>query len=209
MKLFMRTQGSKAVVCLMLGGVPLAGLPLAAQALGLSKAAQTHLQWVREAGDNGTAPFVIIDKKTAHLWLFNARGQGVGDTPVLLGLAHGDLSVPGIGERPMGAIRPEERTTPAGRFLAEAGHNAKGEDIFWVDYNAALSLHRVRTGNVADQRLARLATPTPDDNRISYGCINVPAAFYDSKIRPMFTQWRGLVYILPESLAPEAVFKTR
>lgn len=55
---------------------------------------------------------------------------------------------------------PHERTTPAGRFLAEAGRNADGDDIFWVDYDVAVSMHRVRAHVPAERRLQRLASPT-------------------------------------------------
>ena len=163
--------------------------------------------WVLEAHDNGNAPFIIIDKREARLWLFSAAGQSMGDTPVLLGLAKGDKSVPGIGERDMKDIQPHERTTPAGRFIAEAGRNADGEDIFWIDYDAAVSMHRVRATNPAERRLQRLATPTPADNRISYGCINVPAKFYDQRIQPTFMRQPGLVYVLPETLPVHALFR--
>jgi hypothetical protein len=32
-----------------------------------------------------------------------------------------------------------------------------------------------------------------DDNRISYGCINVPAAFYDGVVRPLLAGGRAVV----------------
>ena len=54
----------------------------------------------------------------------------------------------------------------------------------WVDYDAAVSMHRVITSNPAERRLQRLASPTPKDNRISYGCINLPAAFFDKVLSP-------------------------
>ena len=40
---------------------------------------------------------------------------------------------------------PEERTTPAGRFVAERGQNLRGEDVVWIDYDAAVLMHRVIT----------------------------------------------------------------
>jgi hypothetical protein len=169
-------------------------------------ATRTMVQWVLETGDNEGAPFIVIDKRGARLSLFDAQGRALGHTPVLLGLARGDASVPGIGERPMEAILRHERTTPAGRFIAEPGRNASGEDIFWIDYDAAVSMHRVRAHNPVERRLQRLATPTAADNRISYGCINVPAAFYDGQIRPLFTRGRGVVYLLPETMPMAALF---
>ena len=133
------------------------------------------------------------------LHVFDASGALRGSSPVLLGLAVGDESVPGIGERKMSDIRPEERTTPAGRFASEPGRNLQNDDIVWIDYNAAVSLHRVRSNNKADRRLQRLATPTPDDNRISYGCVNVPAAFYDALVKPFLGTAPGVIYVLPET----------
>jgi hypothetical protein len=167
---------------------------------------QSMVVWVTQAGDNAGRPFIVIDKRDARLWLFDAQGLALAQTPVLLGLARGDLSVPGIGERPMREIRPEERTTPAGRFIAEPGRNADGEDVFWIDYDNAVSMHRVRATNPAERRLQRLATPTPADNRISYGCINVPARFYDTRIQPLFGQGHGVVYLLPDVLPMDRVF---
>lgn len=164
-------------------------------------------RWVRSTGDNQRLPFLIVDKKQARVWVFEPSGALRGSTPALMGAARGDHSVPGIGERPMASIRPEERTTPAGRFAAELGHNIKGEDIVWVDYDAAVSLHRVRATNPAERRLQRLASPTPQDNRISYGCINVPQAFYESIVLPALKEpKRAVVYVLPETSRLSTVF---
>ena len=151
------------------------------------------------SGDNQNAPFAVIDKRNARLFMHGADGRLLGSTPVLLGLARGDASVPGIGNRPMAQIEPHERTTPAGRFVSEPGRNTSGEDIVWVDYDAAISMHRVRASNKAERRLERLATPTATDNRISYGCVNVPASFYDAYVKPMLGHRHGVVYVLPES----------
>ena len=123
----------------------------------------------------------------------------------LLGLTRGDESAPGIGQRKLSTITPKERTTPAGRFVASLG-NDYTQDILWIDFDLALSLHRVIVGNVKDHRYQRLASATPLDNRISYGCINVPADFYDKLIIPAFTGTTGVVYILPETTEIEEVF---
>jgi hypothetical protein len=181
-------------------------LPVPARAQG---DVATLVQWVRATGDNGGAAFAVVDKKGARVHVFDAAGKERGSSPILLGLARGDDSVPGIGERPMAQIRPEERTTPAGRFATEPGRNLQGEDIVWVDYDAAVSMHRVRATNPAERRLERLATPTVEDNRISYGCINVPAAFYDAYVKPALGTRRGVVYVLPETRSLAAVFGTR
>ena len=170
------------------------------------RAVRRVADWATSAGDSGGLPFLIVDKRGARLWAFEAGGRARGNAPVLLGLAHGDESVPGIGERPIAAIRPEERTTPAGRFVAEAGRNLRGDDIVWVDYDAAISMHRVRATNPRERRLQRLASPSVADNRISYGCINVPPAFYDGVVRPLLAGGRAVVYVLPERRALDTVF---
>ena len=162
--------------------------------------------WVAFNDDSKSATFVVIDKRFALLYLFDGQAQLLATSPVLLGSAPGDDTVPGIGDRPIALVRPEERTTPAGRFVAERGRNARGEDVVWVDYDAAVSMHRVVTANAAERRLERLASPTASDNRISYGCINLPVAFYEAHIRPAFASQSGIVYVLPEKATIEQVF---
>jgi hypothetical protein len=162
--------------------------------------------WVADSGDNAGFDFVIVDKKSATLYVFDADAGLRGTSPVLLGAAVGDDSVPGIGTRPIRQVLPHERTTPAGRFVAERGHNALGHDVVWVDYDARISIHRVVTSDARERRLQRLATRTVDDKRISYGCINVPVAFYESHIRPTFALRRALVYVLPEIKPLRQVF---
>jgi len=166
-----------------------------------------HLaDWVADSGDNLGADFIVVDKKQARVYVFAADARLRGATPVLLGSAPGDDSVPGIGSRPLAEVRPDERTTPAGRFVAERGRNSLGEDVVWIDYDAAVSMHRVRDTVPSERRLERLATPSIDDNRISYGCINVPVEFFEAMIRPTFAVRRAIVYVLPEVKPVRQVF---
>jgi len=162
--------------------------------------------WVARTRDHMNAAFVIVDKKFARVHVFDANARLRASSRVLLGAAIGDDTVPGIGSRPIPEVRPEERTTPAGRFVAERGHNARGEDVVWVDYGAAVSMHRVLTTEPRERRLERLATPTIEDKRISWGCINVPVAFFDRYIQPIFAQRKAIVYVLPEIKPVEQVF---
>jgi len=163
-----------------------------------SPEARSLADWVVGTGDTRGLPFVIVDKIEARVFAFDASGRLVGSVPALLGLARGDDSVPGIGSRRLADITPELRITPAGRFEAGFGRNLAGQDILWLDYDGALSLHRVATGNLAERRPQRLATASALDNRISYGCINVPADFFDDVILPLLSPADGIVYILPE-----------
>jgi hypothetical protein len=60
-------------------------------------------------------------------------------------------------------------------------------------------LHRAIHGLRAERRAERLATLTPDDNRVSYGCINVPAAFFNALVVPTVRKRGSIVYVLPET----------
>ncbi len=164
--------------------------------------------WAVAEADNGRSPFAIVDKRRAQVYVFAATGRLLGTSPVLLGYAAGDHSVAGIGTKAIEDIKPQERTTPAGRFVSEPGKNSLGHDVVWVDYDAAVSMHRVRATNPKERRLERLATPTAADNRISWGCINVPVAFFDETVWPQLGRSRAIVYVLPER-SPLAAFFPR
>ncbi|WP_328805436.1 L,D-transpeptidase [Sphingomonas albertensis] len=171
----------------------------------VSNDARDTADWVAASHDNQGLPFIVIDKVNAVVFAFDATGRLRGTAPALLGMARGDASVPGIGQRKLATITPAERTTPAGRFKASLGHDFE-QDILWIDYDAALSMHRVIKGRRVDDRAGRLASPTPSDNRISYGCVNVPPGFYDGVVKPLFTGTVGIVYILPETKPLRSVF---
>lgn len=153
--------------------------------------------WALASGDSLGLPFMIIDKRDARVLAFDAKGTLQGGAPALLGLARGDSAPADIGTRRLADIAPAERITPAGRFVARLGRDLT-EEVLWVDYKSALSLHRVVKGKPAERRAQRLASAAADDNRISYGCINVPVAFYDGIVRGLFAPANGIVYILPE-----------
>lgn len=165
--------------------------------------------WAVETGDHQNGAFLIVDKVEARVFAFSAQGILLAAAPALLGMARGDRSPEGIGTRKLATITPAERITPAGRFVAAIGTNLAGKDILWIDYDAAISLHRVDTAKPAERRLQRLASATTSDNRISYGCVNVPTAFYESVVMPLFKGRTGTVYILPETGSVEQMFFAR
>ena len=162
--------------------------------------------WAVRAADNGDRAFAIVDKRRAQVYVFAPTGRLLGASPVLLGYAAGDQSVAGIGNKTIEQIRPQERTTPAGRFESAPGRNSLGHDVVWVDYDAAVSMHRVRATNPKERRLERLATKTAADNRISWGCINVPVEFFDKTVWPHLGKGRAVVYVLPEKRPLTAFF---
>jgi hypothetical protein len=162
--------------------------------------------WVVGSGDNDGLPFAIVDKPGAEVFVYDAEGRLLGAEPALLGAARGDDSIPGIGERELSTITPEERTTPAGRFLAGFGPARGQARVLWVDFATAVALHPVVTSNPKEQRLKRLQSQSVEDNRITYGCINVSAEFYRDVVSEAFKDTKAVFYILPDAKPVEAVF---
>jgi hypothetical protein len=173
----------------------------------LSSEAAALYDWVVAARDHRGLPFMIVDKRRARLWVFDRAAELKGDAPVLLGSAVGDHIAPGIGEKKLSEIDAKDRTTPAGRFVAEIGTNLRGEDVVWVDYDSGLSMHRVLTTNAGERRPQRLQTATTEDNRVSAGCINVPTSFFETVVLGTVRPGTSVVYVLPESKPMESVFR--
>ena len=170
--------------------------------------ARYAVQWVLDAADNNGLPFAVVDKKAARLFVFEAGGRLLGESPALLGLAVGDTSAPDVGILAQTYVPPQLRTTPAGRFDSEPGRNQKGEDVVRVDYDAAFAIHRLRPGAGHARRTRQPATSTPLDNRASLGCVVVPAAFYDSIVKHTLGSNKAVVYVLPETRPVQDLFTT-
>jgi len=105
-----------------------------------------------------------------------------------------------VGERAQSGTLPfEERTTPAGRYITQPGRNITGEPVVWMDYEAALAIHRLRPGRAHTIRAARLERSEPSERRVSLGCVVVPVNFYLGIIQPVLGRRSGVVYVLPET----------
>ena len=198
----MRNSLFAAILCLACSTSWAAGAACAAPADFEGQAASSevsHVQrWIVDSSDNRGTPYLIIDKANAKVFAFDARGSFLGAQPVLLGIGRGDSTVAGTGSLKLSAIRPQDRTTPAGRFVASLDHDLQGKQILLIDYEAAIALHPVVTSNPAEKRMQRLESATSSDNRISSGCINVEAEFFRKVVSSTFTT-TGVVYILPET----------
>jgi hypothetical protein len=171
-----------------------------------SEGATRVADWVASSKDNHALPYIIIDKPDAVAYLFDAKGKPLAHAPVLIGIAPGDDATPGIGSKNLSEIGPAEKTTPAGRFLAKFGVAAGKQRVLWVDYATSVALHTIPPGNPKEKRKERMLSPTIDDNRITFGCINVPKIFYNQSVSPLFRRKGGYVYILPDHKPLEEVF---
>lgn len=161
--------------------------------------------WIVATRDNLGYPFAVIDKAAAQILVFGPDGRLRGAAPGLFGSAVGDHTVSGIAGLALRDIPPKDRTTPAGRFVGGFGPSIGGGRMLWVDYDSAVALHPLSSGVPAERRAERLASPTPDDNRITHGCINVSPEFFERVVRPTF-QAGGLFYVLPDAAPLAEVF---
>lgn len=178
-----------------------------AQAAALTREARELHAWVVKARDHAGLSFAIVDKKAARIYVFDARGKLRGESTVLLGQARGDDSAPDVGRHTQQGFVPfAERTTPAGRFIAEPGINISGEQVIWVDYESAFAIHRLRPGRTKKDRERRLASASPGEHRASYGCVVVPVRFFEDVVQRWLGGGRAMVYVMPENEPAREIF---
>jgi hypothetical protein len=163
------------------------------------------VQWVATSKDNAGLPFVVVDKTNARVYAFNPLAQLQATAPVLLGMGVGDKALVSQ-DAPMSAIPPDKRITPAGRYPSRLVTDTHGKTVLLIDGENLITMHIVAKGTPAQRRAERLASVGTDDNRISFGCINVPPAFFTTVVDPDFRPRKGIVYILPEKTTAAQLF---
>jgi hypothetical protein len=178
--------------------------------LDLIKAASPEVQavqqWVAATKDNAKLPFIVVDKVNARVYSFTPFGQLKATAPVLLGMGVGDKAIVSQ-DAPMSAMTPDKRITPAGRYLSRLVMDPHTKHpVLLIDGQNLITLHIVAKGTPAQRRAERLASLGSDDNRISFGCINVPPAFFETVVDPDFRPAKGIVYILPEKTTAAQLF---
>lgn len=99
-----------------------------------------------------------------------------------------------IADGPCGAMYAK----PAGRCAASLGQNLHGDRVLWIDDDSGVALHPDDPTNPSERRGERLSSSASDDNRITYGCLNVDTAFFEKIVVLEFLGTTGIVFILPE-----------
>ena len=163
------------------------------------------VQWVGASKDNAGLPFVVVDKANAQVYAFTPAAQLKATAPILLGMGVGDV-IRVSPDLPMSAVPPQERITPAGRYVSKLVLDPHGKVVLLIDGKNLITMHIVVKGTPAQRRAERLASVATDDNRISFGCINVPPAFFTTVVDPDFRPGQGIVYILPEKTTAGQLF---
>ena len=156
----------------------------------MSSAAKATLDHINETSDNGGRPFIIADKKAGKLYLMNAEGKVVETTPALFGKDSSDAA-------------RTDRATGAGKYdltynrdqRLPSGYEGSVQSFDTGTNGETFAIHRV-IDIKGENRSGRLASATARDNRITHGCINVPAEFYNKHLDG---ELGAVLYVLPET----------
>ena len=170
--------------------------------VGSNKSHEVFLvaDWVVRSRDSKGLPFMIVDKKHVSLFVFDVEGRILAVTPILCGLAIGDLTTPGVGSMRLSEIPPKDRTTPAGRFFIRRGYDLQGGEVLWLDYESAFAIHVIPEGKSLARSLKGLESARPSEHRQTLGCINVTKEFYATILSRLFSRANGYAYVLPETM---------
>jgi len=177
--------------------------------------AAQYSKWVVAEKDNGGKPYVVADKQKGKVYLFDKGGDLIAESPALFGRAIGDAIPERFLDRNYKPTEAERRNylqiTPSGRFdtnivETSSDYEREGYGMAWIDF-ANLKLNKEDKGWMTafhqeygpekTRRSRLLKTPTPDDNRASGGCVNLPKHFHDNILLPALSQG-GVAYIMPE-----------
>lgn len=145
--------------------------------------------------------YVIVDKPNAKLYIIGTNKKIVGTMPVLLGQTKGET--PNM-SNPESDVA-EQATTPSGKYTLTrlpteegiATYKGKIFNIISKD-NAGLAIH-ITYPPEKEKRSKSLNTPTPDDNRMSWGCINVDEEMWDQYIEGNIKNRGATLFILPDN----------
>jgi hypothetical protein len=183
---------------------------LPAEVQGMSEAGKTAYESLAPAiqGKNGDKMFLIADKPSGRIFVFDSKGKLVVQKKTLYGAAKGDLYV---GNNDL----PKNRITPAGLFGLEivdaakggsakvtAGEYDFGKVFAFKDPDAVVTImHSVWLKEKdANKRSAALKNNNPADSRYSFGCINVDKETYKFLLDNYEKQMDGSkIFIVPDN----------
>lgn len=166
-------------------------------------------------------PFIIVDKNNGISYLFK-DGKLVSKTSTLTGAMKADLpnKFTNIQDPDWDKAPTEGKITQAGEFnggvKVGVGYPIVVEMKRWQLPSGkwvAQSMHQTYLGDAVENRPGRLASATPEDNRITWGCVNAPAEWMNEHIAPMLGE-NITVAVLPhnnallDSLFPGAATQT-
>lgn len=141
------------------------------------------------------APVIIADKVKATLTVYYPDTQTSITKPALFGKSRSNQLDMNNYDYPTAF----DNITPAGTFPLTKIHSWRlGDDMLvFIKGKASVgAIHPLWTGNPDQHRIERLRSDTPDDNRITGGCINVDEDFFYNTLNKLPPDTK--LTILPE-----------
>ncbi len=143
--------------------------------------------------------FFLGDKSKAVVHLVNSEGKLVKSFPVIFGREKGEHS----NDTDFGKNEKEHPTTPSYMYhlngdlvsMQEEGEYGRGNVYLLMGTESSIAFHIINER--LSSRLPALETPTPDDNRQSWGCVNTTKENMD-EIRKYIEEGMPFV-VLPEN----------
>ena len=123
------------------------------------------------------APTITVDKKASTISVFYPDTNVTITQPALLGKVKSNTLNMNNYDKP----GKSDNITPAGTFKITKMFSWRLNEPMAVFVKGTLSvsaIHPLWMGNPDQKRVQRLKSATPDDNRITGGCINVDSKFY-------------------------------
>ena len=144
--------------------------------------------------------FMVADKPNGMLHIFKEDGSHFISDATLYGKDKGDVM------EAKSSLEGGAKITPSGKYTMKESpaEYAGGTSLILVeskDYSGYIAVHAADVSTPSERRLQRLETSTPDDNRISYGCINTKHETFINEIKPNISKLDGgMIFVLPDAV---------
>jgi hypothetical protein len=148
--------------------------------LGIDLGLNSNEPVIKSEPPNINKPIVIADKRAGIITIVDPNTGKKEIGYALFGKHKYDTLDLSLLDDPTKAM---PSITPAGIFKMKkmfSWHLNQNIIAFIIGTDKILAIHPVWTGNKNQQRVQRLQSPTPNDNRITNGCINVDPVFFET-----------------------------
>lgn len=148
-----------------------------------------------ELASHAKDPFIVADKHEGTITVHYPDTKNTVISPALFGKVKADK----INHAKLDVVNGFSHITPSGTYKIKKQYSEYLHTsilTFIEGKDKILAIHPVWLGMPSQQRLQRLFTKTPKDNRITDGCINVPSAFFYSVLNALPDD--TILYILTE-----------
>lgn len=144
--------------------------------------------------------FIVADKPNGMLHFFNADGSVLVQDTALYGKDTGD-------ELGRSSLLGGPKITPAGQFglFVDEAEYAGGKSLnlretLDAEDGSYVAVHAAYLGDAKERRGERLKSPSAEDNKISYGCVNTAHDTFLDKVLPNIENFNGgMIFVLPDA----------